>query len=196
MWTATHCNACYNQPCHSMNRPPRSYATKASRAHVLCVLGYEKEKMHVQVCRRPTPLSSLCRLAVVGTLSLALTILLDHIIAADVEMLYVPLLGSLTLCLILLVRLYTHARRLEQAVAQSQRLAGAAGERVAAQETQPASEASYRLLFDNNPQPMWIYDCDTLAFLAVNNAAVHYYGYTRAEFLGMTGFAPKVRLEK
>jgi PAS domain S-box-containing protein len=170
-----------------MNRPPRSYATKASRAHALCVLGYEKEKMHVQVCRRPTPLSSLCRLAVVGTLSFALTILLDHIMAADVEVLYVPLLGSLTLCLILLVRLYTHARRLEQAVAQqSQRLAGAAGVLPPAPETQPASEASYRLLFDNNPQPMWVYDCDTLAFLAVNNAAVHYYGYTRAEFLSMT----------
>jgi PAS domain S-box-containing protein len=170
-----------------MNRPSRSYATKASRAHALCVLGYEKEKMHVQVCRRPTPLSSLCRLAVVGTLSFALTILLDHIMAADVEVLYVPLLGSLTLCLILLVRLYTHARRLEQAVAQqSQRLAGAAGVLPPAPETQPASEASYRLLFDNNPQPMWVYDCDTLAFLAVNNAAVHYYGYTRAEFLSMT----------
>jgi hypothetical protein len=80
-----------------MNRPPRSYAAKASRAHVLCVLGYEKEKMHVQVCRRPTPLSSLGRLAVVGTLSFALTILLNHIIAAQVEVLYVPLLGSLTL---------------------------------------------------------------------------------------------------
>src|SRR4029434_7044437 len=55
-----------------------------------------------------------------------------------------------------------------------------------APEMQPASEASYRLLFDNNPQPMWVYDCDTLAFLAVNNAAVHYYGYTRAAFLSMT----------
>ena len=86
-----------------------------------------------------------------------------------------------------LVCLYTHAKRLEQAVAQqSQSLAAAAGEHTPAQETQPSSEASYRLLFDNNPQSMWVYDRDTLAFLAVNDAAVHHYGYTRAEFLGMT----------
>jgi PAS domain S-box-containing protein len=46
--------------------------------------------------------------------------------------------------------------------------------------------ATYRLLFNNNPQPMWVYDCETLAFLAVNNAAIRSYGYTREEFLGMT----------
>jgi PAS domain S-box-containing protein len=147
--------------------------------------GYEKEKMHVQVCRRPTPLSRLCRLAVVGTLSLALVILLGHTMAGQVEVPYMPSIGILTLCLIFLVRLYTHAKRLEQAVAQ-QSQAVAAGASRPAQETQPASEASYRLLFDNNPQPMWVYDLDTLAFLAVNDAAVHHYGYARAAFLGMT----------
>jgi len=42
------------------------------------------------------------------------------------------------------------------------------------------------LLFDNNPQPMWIYDLKTLAFLAVNQAAQTKYGYSHAEFLGMT----------
>jgi len=47
------------------------------------------------------------------------------------------------------------------------------------------SERRYRLLFDNNPQPMWVYDCQTLAFLDVNNAAIRIYGYTREEFLGM-----------
>ena len=36
------------------------------------------------------------------------------------------------------------------------------------------------------PQPMWVFDVDTLAFLAVNDAAVHHYGWTREEFLGMT----------
>ncbi len=34
--------------------------------------------------------------------------------------------------------------------------------------------------------PMWIFDQETLAFLAVNDAAVHYYGYSRKEFLKMT----------
>jgi PAS domain S-box-containing protein len=48
------------------------------------------------------------------------------------------------------------------------------------------SEAQYRLLFESNPQPMWVYDLDTLGFLAVNDAAVRHYGYSRAEFLGMT----------
>ena len=46
-------------------------------------------------------------------------------------------------------------------------------------------ESRYRELFDANPQPMWVYDLDTLAFLAVNDAAVAHYGYGRDEFLGM-----------
>ena len=48
------------------------------------------------------------------------------------------------------------------------------------------SEAQYRLLFEANPQAMWVYDLTTLRFLAVNDAAVRHYGYTRAEFLDMT----------
>lgn len=48
------------------------------------------------------------------------------------------------------------------------------------------SEEGYRLLFDANPQPMWIYDRDALTFLAVNDAAIHQYGYSREEFLRMT----------
>jgi two-component system, cell cycle sensor histidine kinase and response regulator CckA len=48
------------------------------------------------------------------------------------------------------------------------------------------SEEQYRLLFDSNPNSMWVYDDTTLAFLAVNEAAVRSYGYSRDEFLGMT----------
>jgi len=48
------------------------------------------------------------------------------------------------------------------------------------------SEAQYRLLFESNPQAMWVYDLTTLRFMAVNDAAVHHYGYSRAEFLEMT----------
>src|SRR5213075_214136 len=48
------------------------------------------------------------------------------------------------------------------------------------------SEEGYRLLFESNPQPMWIYDRETLAFLAVNDAAVEHYGYSHEEFLRMT----------
>ncbi|MGA2030887.1 MAG: response regulator [Thermoguttaceae bacterium] len=44
----------------------------------------------------------------------------------------------------------------------------------------------YRLLFECNPNPMWVYDVETLAFLAVNQAAIQEYGWSRAEFLAMT----------
>ena len=47
------------------------------------------------------------------------------------------------------------------------------------------SEEKYRLLFANNPQPMWIYDLEALVFLEVNQAAIDHYGYTREEFLSM-----------
>jgi diguanylate cyclase (GGDEF)-like protein/PAS domain S-box-containing protein len=46
-------------------------------------------------------------------------------------------------------------------------------------------EASFRLLFDNNPMPMWVFDADTMGFLKVNEAAVRHYGYSRETFLGM-----------
>jgi len=59
-------------------------------------------------------------------------------------------------------------------------------ERKQAEAALRASEAQYRQLFDSNPQPMWVFDVQTLAFLAVNAAAVLQYGYSRDEFLGMT----------
>jgi diguanylate cyclase (GGDEF)-like protein/PAS domain S-box-containing protein len=46
-------------------------------------------------------------------------------------------------------------------------------------------EASFRLLFDNNPMPMWVFDAETTGFLSVNDAAVRHYGYSRATFLRM-----------
>ena len=48
------------------------------------------------------------------------------------------------------------------------------------------SESRYRLLFEVNPLPMWVYDLETLAFLAVNQAAIQSYGWTKDEFLSMT----------
>ena len=48
------------------------------------------------------------------------------------------------------------------------------------------SEQRYRMLFERNPLPMWVYDVETLGFLAVNDAAVRHYGYSREEFLAMT----------
>lgn len=46
-------------------------------------------------------------------------------------------------------------------------------------------DASFRLLFDNNPMPMWVFDAETRGFLSVNDAAVQHYGYSRATFLRM-----------
>ena len=48
------------------------------------------------------------------------------------------------------------------------------------------SEKRYRLLFESNPLPMWVYDVETLCFLAVNDAAIRHYGYSREEFLALT----------
>lgn len=60
------------------------------------------------------------------------------------------------------------------------------------------SENGYRLMFENNPQPMWIYDLETLAFLKVNQAATSHYGYSEEEFLSMTikDIRPKADLER
>ena len=43
----------------------------------------------------------------------------------------------------------------------------------------------YRLLFRASPLPTWVYDLETLRFLAVNDAAVRAYGWSREEFLAM-----------
>jgi PAS domain S-box-containing protein len=48
------------------------------------------------------------------------------------------------------------------------------------------SEAQYRLLFENNPSPMCIFELETFRFLAVNRAATEKYGYSEAEFLSLT----------
>ncbi|MCA1565108.1 MAG: PAS domain S-box protein [Acidobacteria bacterium] len=55
-----------------------------------------------------------------------------------------------------------------------------------AEEKLARSEEQYRVLFESNPNPMWVYDADTYAYLAVNTAAVRHYGYTREEFLAMS----------
>ncbi|MGE0129270.1 MAG: response regulator [Blastocatellales bacterium] len=57
--------------------------------------------------------------------------------------------------------------------------------REATAETRAAAER-YRLIFDSNPLPMWVYDSTTLRFFTVNEAAVQNYGWTREEFLRMT----------
>jgi PAS domain S-box-containing protein len=67
-------------------------------------------------------------------------------------------------------------------VAQATRLI----ERAKLEEALKDSEERYRLLFESTPQPIWVYNEDSLAILAVNEAAVLKYGYSREEFLAMT----------
>ena len=70
---------------------------------------------------------------------------------------------------------------------QEQRTAdgGSIGIRIDITEMRRRQE-SFRLLFDSNPVPMWVFDSHTLRFLAVNEAAVAHYGYSRDQFLAMT----------
>ncbi|HEY2396995.1 MAG TPA: EAL domain-containing protein [Rudaea sp.] len=69
------------------------------------------------------------------------------------------------------------------------RIAGIAKDITERKQTQEAIAAGadrYRLLFEASPLPMWVYDLGSLAFLAVNDAAVEHYGYSREQFLAMT----------
>ncbi|MCI0716426.1 MAG: PAS domain S-box protein, partial [Chlorobi bacterium] len=55
-----------------------------------------------------------------------------------------------------------------------------------AEKSLKVSEAQYRLLFNENPLPMFVFDFDTMKFLAVNDAAIKFYGYSKSNFLSMT----------
>lgn len=59
-------------------------------------------------------------------------------------------------------------------------------DRKAVENTLRDSEVRYRSMFENNPQPMWVFDTEKLQFLSVNDATIAHYGYSRDELLGMT----------
>ena len=48
------------------------------------------------------------------------------------------------------------------------------------------SDRLYRSMFDRSPLPMWMFDRETLRFVAVNEAAIRRYGYSREEFGELT----------
>lgn len=56
-------------------------------------------------------------------------------------------------------------------------------ERKKAEEELQYSEQKYRLLFYNNPLPMWMTTLPGLDIIDVNEAAIRQYGYSREEFL-------------
>jgi len=59
-------------------------------------------------------------------------------------------------------------------------------ERKKIEEVLRVSEEKYRYMFANNPQPMLVYDLESLFFMEVNQALIDCYGYSREEFLNMT----------
>lgn len=75
--------------------------------------------------------------------------------------------------------------RTSQLVIVNRKLRNEIEERTKTEEELRKSEERYRELFENNPNPMWVYDLDTLEFIAVNEAAVRHYGYSKNEFLSM-----------
>lgn len=86
----------------------------------------------------------------------------------------------------ILKMLFAFINQLSEKVYGNLQLKEQAKERIQDQLILQESEEKYRLLFDNNPQPMWIYDLETLRFIEINQAALIHYGYTREEFLEMT----------
>ena len=61
-------------------------------------------------------------------------------------------------------------------------------DRIEAQAALAETERQFRMLFQRNPLPFWVFDVQTLRFVEVNQAAIEQYGYTREEFLAMTIF--------
>lgn len=59
------------------------------------------------------------------------------------------------------------------------------------------SEQRYADLFQLSPQPMWVFDLETLEFLNVNQAAIEHYGYSLEEFMHMSimDIRPKEEIE-
>jgi PAS domain S-box-containing protein len=99
----------------------------------------------------------------------------------------IALLASWALGAMILGARLRSFRRLEDLRAQNEaRLTQDVAEARRVAESLRQSEESHRVLFEKSPLPMWVVEQETLQFLAVNDAAVHHYGYSRAEFLEMT----------
>lgn len=66
------------------------------------------------------------------------------------------------------------------------------------EDTLRLQEEWYRSLFEVNPMPLWVYDRETLRFLAVNKAAIQKYGYTREEFetMEITQIRPALEINR
>jgi PAS domain S-box-containing protein len=77
------------------------------------------------------------------------------------------------------------ADALERAMQAHSRLRAQLTELEVTNQRLAAGEARFRRVFEGNPLPMWIADHATGGFIAVNEAALSLYGYSRAEFLAL-----------
>ncbi|MBK7426801.1 MAG: PAS domain S-box protein [Saprospiraceae bacterium] len=61
-----------------------------------------------------------------------------------------------------------------------------------------SAEKQYKLLFFENPSPLYIYDDETFQIVEVNNALLSTHGYSREEFLGMSllDFRPEKEVQR
>src|SRR5512138_3718412 len=87
--------------------------------------------------------------------------------------------------------LQKHVEALERAQQAQARLRTQLAELESMNERLSASETRFRRIFESNALPMWIADHETGGFIAANEAALRFYGYSRAEFLALKATALK-----
>ncbi|MGH8223760.1 MAG: CHASE domain-containing protein, partial [Woeseiaceae bacterium] len=93
--------------------------------------------------------------------------------------------GGLLVSFLLWAIAWSLTRNRAQSAAASERLQADIAGRERVEARLRDTETSFRYLFEKNPNPMWVYDRDTLTILEVNDAAVAHYGYSHEEFRRM-----------
>ncbi len=88
--------------------------------------------------------------------------------------------------------LQRHVEALERAQQAQARLRAQLSELESLNERLSASETRFRRIFEANALPMWIADHETGGFIAVNESALAFYGYSRPEFLSLKATALQV----
>ncbi|WP_246432142.1 putative bifunctional diguanylate cyclase/phosphodiesterase [Xanthomonas theicola] len=97
-----------------------------------------------------------------------------------------PAMGAAAVCLLSLAGFTYLLGRLRRAEHRQRRVLDRLHRSEEAEARLLDAERQFRLVFERNPLPYWLFAVDSLRFLEVNQAAIRQYGYSRDEFLGMT----------